>query len=169
MTKLRGLAAQQEGPGNIAARAETERQITAMIGRLFAVAEAYPDLKANQNFQQLQADLGEVEDQIQLARRYYNGTVRDYNIMVPRFVVNNGNGLDLGEWQAETGQDDHSLSVEPEDVLVDPLGTDIADYMLKAGSPALNAALAALAPATDINGQGRPQGSGTDCGCFEQP
>jgi LemA protein len=101
VTKLRGLAAQQEGPGNVAARAETERQITAMIGRLFAVAEAYPDLKANANFQQLQTDLGEVEDQIQLARRYYNGTVRDYNIMVqqaPSNIIAGAFGFKLAEF-----------------------------------------------------------------------
>jgi LemA protein len=101
VTKLRGMAAAQEGAGNVAARAETERQITAMIGRLFAVAEAYPELKANQNFQQLQTDLGEVEDQIQLARRYYNGTVRDYNILVqqaPSNIIAGSIGFKVAEF-----------------------------------------------------------------------
>jgi LemA protein len=53
-----------------------------------AVAEAYPDLKASANFQSLQQDLAEIEDQIQLARRYYNGTVRDFNVMIEQIPSN---------------------------------------------------------------------------------
>jgi LemA protein len=97
ITKLRSIA--QGGASNgtpnstdIAARAQTERQITAMIGKIMAVAEAYPDLKASANFQSLQNDLAETEDQIQLARRYYNGAVRDYNVMteqVPSNIIAN--------------------------------------------------------------------------------
>jgi LemA protein len=87
LTKLRA-AAQQAPIGDVAARADTERQITAMIGRVMAVAEAYPDLKASANFQSLQQDLGEIEDQIQLARRYYNGTVRDFNVMIEQVPSN---------------------------------------------------------------------------------
>jgi LemA protein len=52
---------------------------------MLAVAEAYPELKASQNFLELQKHLGELEDQLQLARRYYNGTVRDYNIGIQSF------------------------------------------------------------------------------------
>jgi LemA protein len=55
---------------------------------LFAVAEAYPELKANENFIGLQDDLSETEDQIQLARRYYNGTVRKMNTLVESFPSN---------------------------------------------------------------------------------
>ena len=73
---------------DVAERGEAEGQLTAALGRLFALAEAYPDLKANQNFQDLQAALSETEDQIQLARRYYNGTVRDMNILVEAFPSN---------------------------------------------------------------------------------
>jgi LemA protein len=87
LTKLRA-SAQQAPSGDVQARAETERQITAMIGRVMAVAEAYPDLKASANFQSLQQDLGEIEDQIQLARRYYNGTVRDFNVMIEQVPSN---------------------------------------------------------------------------------
>jgi LemA protein len=58
------------------------------LGRLFALAENYPDLKANANFAQLQATLGEIEEQIQLARRYYNGAVRNLNIAVESFPSN---------------------------------------------------------------------------------
>jgi LemA protein len=96
LTKLRARAGMEAGgtpsSSEIAARAETERQITAMIGKVMAVAEAYPDLKASANFQSLQKDLAEIEDQIQLARRYYNGAVRDYNVMtqqVPSNIIAN--------------------------------------------------------------------------------
>lgn len=97
LTKLRGMAQTMSGSGTpnaaeIDARAQTERQITAMIGKVMAVAEAYPDLKASANFQSLQNDLAEIEDQIQLARRYYNGAVRDYNVMteqVPSNIIAN--------------------------------------------------------------------------------
>ena len=87
LTKLRS-SAQHAPSGDVQARAETERQITAMIGRVMAVAEAYPDLKASANFQSLQQDLSETEDQIQLARRYYNGTVRDFNVMIEQVPSN---------------------------------------------------------------------------------
>jgi LemA protein len=87
LTKLRS-SAQQTPSGDVQARAETERQITAMIGRVMAVAEAYPDLRASANFQSLQQDLAETEDQIQLARRYYNGTVRDFNVMIEQVPSN---------------------------------------------------------------------------------
>ena len=62
-----------------------ENQLSAQIKSLFAVAEAYPNVKASQNFMRLQKELTEVEDQIQYARRYYNGAVRDYNILVQVF------------------------------------------------------------------------------------
>ena len=65
-----------------------ENMITQALGRLFAVAENYPDLKANQNFIELQRELSKIEDDIQLARRYYNGTARDNNITVESFPSN---------------------------------------------------------------------------------
>jgi LemA protein len=67
------------------ARAQAETAITAAIGKVMAVAEAYPQLRASENFQTLQKDLADVEDQIQLARRYYNGAVRDFNVMIQQF------------------------------------------------------------------------------------
>jgi LemA protein len=92
LTRLRGAAHSGGGKppaaGEVESRAETERQITAMIGRVMAVAEAYPDLKASQNFQSLQRDLADIEDQIQLSRRYYNGAVRDYNVMTEQVPSN---------------------------------------------------------------------------------
>lgn len=65
-----------------------ESSFTQALKSIFALAEAYPDLKANQNFIQLQKTLADVEEQLQLARRYYNGAARDYNIMVESFPNN---------------------------------------------------------------------------------
>ncbi|MBT8422200.1 MAG: LemA family protein [Gammaproteobacteria bacterium] len=73
---------------DVAERGVAEGMLTKALGKLFALAEAYPDLKANENFMQLQGALQELEDQIQLARRYYNGTVRDMNILVESFPSN---------------------------------------------------------------------------------
>src|SRR6201996_4356616 len=81
LTKLRS----QTGTQDVAQRAQTEAAITAAIGKVMAVAEAYPDLKASANFQALQGDLNNIEDQIQMARRYYNGTVRDFNTAIQVF------------------------------------------------------------------------------------
>jgi LemA protein len=74
--------------GSVGERSQSEGMLGAALGKLFAVAEAYPELKANGNFQSLQKDLGEVEDEIQLSRRYYNGTVRDLNVKVESFPSN---------------------------------------------------------------------------------
>ena len=73
---------------DIAAKAQIEGQLSMALGRLFAVAEAYPELKANQNFLNLQQELSQIEEQIQLARRYYNGATRDFNILVQSFPSN---------------------------------------------------------------------------------
>ena len=75
---------------DVDARGEAEEKLGAELGRLLALAESYPDLKANQNFLKLQGDLVETENYLQFARRYYNGSVRDYNTMtatVPSNVV----------------------------------------------------------------------------------
>jgi LemA protein len=66
-------------------REEEETGLSRSIARLFALAEAYPDLKANQGFQQLHASLVEIEEHLQYARRYYNGSVRDNNNLVESF------------------------------------------------------------------------------------
>jgi LemA protein len=65
-----------------------ETEISKALMNLFAVAEAYPDLKASENFADLQKQLSEIENQIQLARRYYNGSVRVYNTRVQSFPSN---------------------------------------------------------------------------------
>lgn len=69
----------------VEATAQADNAFSAMLGRLFAVAEAYPDLKADENFRQLQDELSEIEGELQGARRYYNATVRDLNMRVQSF------------------------------------------------------------------------------------
>jgi len=69
----------------VAATAQADNAFTGMLGRLMAVAEAYPDLKADDNFCQLQSELSEIEEQLQGARRYYNATVRDLNTSIQSF------------------------------------------------------------------------------------
>ena len=74
------------GPGsNVAATAQADAQMTSLIGRLFAVAEAYPELRASENFQQLQSEISGIESELQSARRYYNATVRDLNTAIQSF------------------------------------------------------------------------------------
>jgi LemA protein len=68
--------------------AKADNQFQAALKSLFAVAEAYPDLKANQGFQQLQAELVDTEDKIQAARRFYNGAARDLNVKIQTFPTN---------------------------------------------------------------------------------
>lgn len=75
-------------PEQIAAMAGAESALTASLGKLLAVAEAYPDLKANQNFAQLQTELSDTENKIQAARRFYNGNVRDLSIGLQSFPSN---------------------------------------------------------------------------------
>jgi LemA protein len=73
---------------DVTRRAAAENALQGAIGRLFAVAEAYPQLKADQNFLKVQQQLAEIEDQLQMARRYYNGTVRNLNIAIQSFPEN---------------------------------------------------------------------------------
>ena len=72
----------------VAQTAEAENMLEGALKSLFAVAEAYPDLKANQNFLQLQQELVDTEDKIQASRRFYNGGVRDLNTKIQIFPVN---------------------------------------------------------------------------------
>jgi LemA protein len=79
------VAAQNGANANPEQRAQLEGQLSSALGRLMAVAEAYPDLKANTTFIEFQQALQKVEDELQLARRYYNGTARDLNVSVQSF------------------------------------------------------------------------------------
>jgi LemA protein len=85
VVRARGAAVTATTPE---ARARAENQLTGALRQLFALAEAYPELKANQNFQALQHSLGEIEEAVQDARRYYNAVVRDLNTAIERFPSN---------------------------------------------------------------------------------
>ncbi len=74
--------------GTPAAHAQAENMLSGALKSLFAVSEAYPDLKANTNFLELQRELSDTENKIQAARRFYNGNVRDYNTRLQVFPGN---------------------------------------------------------------------------------
>jgi LemA protein len=82
VTEARAAAASAQGPAEAGA---AEGFLTQALGRLFAVAEAYPDLKANENFRDLQAQLGETEDKIAVSRQVYNDTVLTYHNAIQTF------------------------------------------------------------------------------------
>ena len=84
VTALRG-AARDVPEGDVAGRARAENALSVGLARLFALAEAYPDLKASGNFLELQKRLSALEDDLQMARRYYNGAVRNLNVEVQSF------------------------------------------------------------------------------------
>jgi LemA protein len=79
---------QATGAGTLAQRGESERGLSTAVSRLFALVEAYPELKASQNFQELQKALADIENNVQYARRYYNAVVRDLNTLVQSFPSN---------------------------------------------------------------------------------
>jgi len=85
VTKARSQAMQATTPAD---KAAAENQLTGALKSLFAVAEAYPELKASEEFTQLQASLNQTEDTIQNARRYYNAVVRDLNTKIQSFPTN---------------------------------------------------------------------------------
>ncbi|EKE10814.1 MAG: LemA-like protein [uncultured bacterium] len=74
--------------GNPQDKAEAENMLSGTLKTLFAVSENYPELKANQNFLELQRELTDTEDKIQASRRFYNGNVRDFNIKIEVFPNN---------------------------------------------------------------------------------
>lgn len=85
VTEARTRAMSATGP---AAKAHAEGMLTEALKTLFAVAENYPQLRAVESFTQLQAQLSEIEEQLQLARRYYNAVVRDLNTRIAQFPTN---------------------------------------------------------------------------------
>ncbi|MGE3831173.1 MAG: LemA family protein [Parvibaculaceae bacterium] len=82
------LRAKSIAGGSVAEQSQITQAMSSMLGRLFAIAEAYPELKADANFRDLQEKLAGVEDEIQLSRRYYNGAVRNLNTMIESFPTN---------------------------------------------------------------------------------
>ena len=107
VTKAR--AAAMGTGGNLAEKSQAENVLSGALKSIFAIAEAYPDLKANENFLELQRELSDTENKIQAARRFYNGNVRDLNTLVEVFPGNIIAGLfhfskmeffELGEGEA---------------------------------------------------------------------
>jgi len=90
VTEARARALSASGP---AASAQAEGALSQALRSLFAVAENYPQLRAAENFSQLQTQISQIEDQIQLARRYYNAVVRDLNTRIAQFPSNVVAGL----------------------------------------------------------------------------
>ncbi len=90
VTKARSAAMGVTGAG---AKGAAENMLSGALKSLFAIAEAYPDLKANQNFLELQRELSDTENKIQAARRFYNTNVRDLNTMLEQFPANVVGGM----------------------------------------------------------------------------
>ena len=86
VTKARTAA--MNATGSPAEQAAAENMLTGALKSIFALSEAYPDLKANQNFLELQQELTDTEDKIQASRRFYNTNVRDFNISIEQFPSN---------------------------------------------------------------------------------
>ena len=105
VTELRARAVVEKSPTRLG---EVESALEQAVTKLFALQEAYPDLKASENFLALQRDLVDVENQLQYARRFYNGAVRDYNVAVqrvPDLVIARSFAFTGGEfYQAESEQ-----------------------------------------------------------------
>lgn len=112
LTAVTELRNRSQATTNLPQKALLEEQMEQMLHKLIVVAEAYPELKADQNFRQLQTELVEVEDHLQYARRYYNGAVRILNTHVQSF---------------------------PHRLLASPLGFAAADYFEVADSAERNA------------------------------
>jgi LemA protein len=99
--------------GGVAAQAAAENVLSGVLRQLFALSEAYPDLKANQNFQQLQTELSDIENKIAAARRFFNNAVQEYNTGIQQFPASLFAGIfgfsqreffDLGESRAQLDQ-----------------------------------------------------------------
>jgi LemA protein len=82
VVRARNAAMTAQGP---AQQAQAENQLSGALRQLFALSEAYPDLKANQNFQQLQSELSDIENKIAAARRFFNNAVQEYNTGIQQF------------------------------------------------------------------------------------
>lgn len=100
LEKVTELRTQSMNASSVEAKIAAESALTRSLGKLFAVAENYPELKASQNFMDLQQQLSELEDEIQMARRYYNGTVRNLNVGIETFP----NSIVAGMFNFEKGE-----------------------------------------------------------------
>ena len=112
VTELRAQAVATTSPARLG---EVEGALEKALTQLFALKEAYPELKANENFLKLQNDLVEVEDHLQYARRFYNGAVRDYNTTIERFpdmLVAQAGGFTQTEFFSAEENERSSVKVE---------------------------------------------------------
>jgi LemA protein len=135
VARTRSMAA--GATGTPAAQAAAEGPFVAALGKLFAVAENYPELKANQNFLALQAELSNTEDRLQTARRFYNSNVRDYNRRVqsfPSVLIARGFGFKEAEF------------------------FEVDEALREAGAPQVNFG---SGPAVSFGGGGQPGAAGT--------
>lgn len=106
--QARNAAMSAQGPET---RAKAENMLTSTLRSLFALSEAYPELKADRGFAKLQDSLADLEDQIQRARRYYNAVVRDYNTkteQIPTNIIANAFGFRAREY-FEIDEDERSV------------------------------------------------------------
>ncbi|HUZ14493.1 MAG TPA: LemA family protein [Caulobacteraceae bacterium] len=113
VTQARAAAASATG---VDGKVQAENALSGALGRLMAVAEAYPDLKANQNFLQLQAELADIENKIAAARRYFNNAVGEYNASIQRFpavLIAGMAGFQAREF-FDVGADRAAASVAPQ-------------------------------------------------------
>lgn len=109
----RNSAVNANTPGEMA---QAEGALTGALGKLFALAEAYPDLKANENFKELQKELSLIEDKLAAARRFYNSAVQDYNTATEQFpgsIVAGTFGFQQRDF-FDVGEDRATLSTVPE-------------------------------------------------------
>ena len=112
VTELRSQAVTIDSPAKLG---NVESDLSRALAGVFALKEAYPDLKANQTFLQLQRDLVQVEDQLQYARRFYNGAVRDYNTDVqrlPDMIIARSFGFSDAEFFQADEQDRPPVNVD---------------------------------------------------------
>jgi LemA protein len=101
--------------GSLAKKAEASDMLTGALGKLFAVAENYPQLKANENFVQLQKELSDTEDKVAYSRQYYNGVVRDYNTKIrtfPNTLFNESMGFSEKDFFQTTEEEKKSVKVD---------------------------------------------------------
>lgn len=88
VVEARNMAMAAQKSGDLQAQQEAENTLSGTLKSIFALSENYPDLKANQNFLELQRELTDTEDKIQASRRFYNGNVRDFNTKLQVFPTN---------------------------------------------------------------------------------
>lgn len=116
VTKARTQAMSAEGGGDVKAAGAAENMLSGALKTLFAVAENYPDLKANANFLDLQRELADTENKIQASRRFYNGTVKDLNNKIDMFPSKIVAGMFSVKKKEFFDLDEESAAKEPVEV-----------------------------------------------------